>query len=490
MRTEGQGSDMGVPQLRVLESSEVVAIDLATRELLARGGVDVHSRLARELLAQSGAELVPGSARVRIPDTVVSAALHHAPRQVLLASRDGRQDLRLPDGSSHVSTDGCGVNVWDMTSGQRRPSTEQDLADLTRVADALDEVHLQWPMVVAGDVPVELHELTELAVTFENTTKHVQHEALSASEAGTMVAMAAAIAGGEKELRRRPILSSVQCPVSPLILEENSTEALIVLSRAGIPVAPLTMVLVGGSSPVDLASALVVSNAEILASICVAQAASPGAPVFWAISSGPIDMRTGSFAAGSPELGLLNAAGVEMARHYRLPTLVAGFSCDADSVGVQAGVEKLGTGLTAMLAGADLISGIGGLDSDSCMGVEQLVLDAEIVAYARRALEGFSVRPESVHLDTLLRVGPQGNFLKERHTLANFRRALWTPRLFQREGFVENAPAEARVRQRAVARARELLRSHHAEPLPPEIRKAMREVAGLHLPRERDVAVI
>jgi trimethylamine---corrinoid protein Co-methyltransferase len=470
---------VGAPRLRVLEQSEIEAVDRAARDLLARGGVDVHSAQARELLVKAGAQVVPGQVRVLLPDAVVTAALRAAPREVLLASRDGKHDLHLPDGTSHVSTDGCGVNVWDLTSGNRRPSTQRDLAELTRVADALDEVDLQWPMVVAGDVPVEVHELTELAVTLENTTKHVQHEALSASEARTMVAMAAAVAGGEKELRRRPILSSVQCPVSPLTLEENSTEAMIVLVRAGIPVVPLTMVLVGGSSPVDLASALVVSNAEILASICVAQAAAPAAPVFWAISSGPIDMRTGSFAAGSPELGLLNAAGVEMARYYGLPTLVAGFSCDADSVGVQAGVEKLGTGLSAMLAGADLISGVGGLDSDSCMGLEQLVLDAEIVDYARRSLEGFTVQPENIHLDTLVRLGPQGNFLKERHTLANFRRVLWTPRLFQRDGFVEDAPAEGRVRQRAVTRARELLRGHRPDPLSPEVSKAVREIGGL-----------
>jgi len=479
---------VGVPRLRVLESSEVEAVDQATRDLLGRGGVDVHSSLARELLVGVGAEPVPGTFRIRIPDTVVTEALRKAPRQVLLASRDKRRDLHLPDGTSHVSTDGCGVNVWDLISGARRPSTQNDLADLTRVADALDEVDLQWPMVVAGDVPVEIHELTELAVTFENTTKHVQHEALSASEARTMVAMAATIVGGAKELRRRPILSSVQCPVSPLTLEEHSTEAMIVLNRAGIPVAPLTMVLVGGSSPVDLASALVVSNAEILASICLAQAAAPAAPVFWAISSGPIDMRTGSFAAGSPELGLLNAAGVEMARHYQLPTLVAGFSCDADSVGVQAGVEKLGTGLPAMLAGADLISGIGGLDSDSCMGLEQLVLDAEIVGYARRSLEGFAVRPENIQLDTLIRLGPQGNFLKERHTLANFRRLLWSPRLFHRDGFVEDSAAEGRVRQRAVTRARELLRGHYPDPLPPEVRTALREKGGLPAPSTRNAA--
>jgi len=464
---------MGSPRVRILDGAEVDAIDHATRELLARGGVSLHSAAARELVTAAGAEVVPGTTRVRIPESLVDSSLRAAPREILLASRDGKRDLRVPDGKSHVSTDGCGVNVIDLRTGLRRPSTSRDLAELTRVADALDEVDLQWPMVVASDVPTETHELVELATTFENTTKHVQHEALSAREARVMIEMAASLVGSEEELRRRPILSSVQCPVSPLTLEENSTEAMIELNRAGVPVAPLTMVLVGGSSPVDLASALVVSNAEILASICVAQLAAPGCPVLWAISSGPIDMRTGSFAAGSPELGLLNAAGVELARRYRLPTLVAGFACDADSVGFQAGAEKLGTGLAGFLAGADLISGLGGLDSDSCMSLEQLVLDSELVAYARRALEGFRIAPETLHLDTLIRLGPAGNYLKERHTLAHFREALWSPRLFQREGYVEGKPAEERIRERARSRAEGILRNHVVSPLEVDLRERM-----------------
>lgn len=462
---------MGAPRLQVLDRSEVESIDRTTRELLARGGVDLRSPAARAMVVEAGAEAVPGTLRIRFPESMVEESLRNAPHELLLASRDGRRDLRIPDGRSHVSTDGCGVNVWDLDTGVRRPSTQRDLADLTRVADALDEIDLQWPMVVAGDQPVEIHELVELATALEHTSKHVQGEALSAPEAMTMVEMAASVVGGHAALRRRPIFSSVQCPVSPLTLEENSTDAMVVLNRAGVPVAPLSMVLVGGSSPVDLASALVVSNAEILASICVAQVAAPGCPVLWSISSGPIDMRTGSFAAGSPELGLLTAAGVEMARHYALPTLVAGFACDADSVGFQAGAEKLGTGIAAFLAGADLISGLGGLDSDSCMSVEQLVLDSELVAYARRALEGFRVEPETMHLDTLLRLGPAGNYLKERHTLTNFRKTLWSPRLFQRDGYIEGKPAESRVRNRARDRAREILRVHRAALLPDDSRK-------------------
>ena len=472
-----RGDPLAFPRLHVLEPADLEAIDDATRALLARTGIDVHSGAARKALEAAGAEVVKGSHRVRIPRGVLRENLRKAPREILLASRDGKRDIRVPDGHTYVSTDGCGVNILDLETGERRESTSKDLAALTRVGDALEPLDYEWPMCVAGDVPSEIHDLVEAGTALENTTKHIQHEALSAKEAEAMMDMAAAIVGGRKELRRRPIISSIQCPVSPLVLEEGSTEALMAFGRAGVPVAPMSMVLLGGSSPVDLASALVVSNAEILASVVVSQIAAPGAPIFWSIASGPIDMRSGSFGAGSPEMAVLSAAGAELARHYRLPSLVASLGCDADTPGFQAAMEKMGTGMATLLAGPDTVSGIGGLDTDNTMSLEQLVLDAEVVDYIQRVMQPFPIDADSIHLDMLERVGPAGNYLKEKHTLLHFREALWSSKILLREGFVEGHPAEERVRERARARVREILAKHQPTPLDADVRKQVWSIA-------------
>ena len=470
---------MGAVRFQILDEAEVLAIDQATRTLLDATGVAVQSPTARALLEAWGARTEPGSTRVHLPERVVDRALDAAPREVLLASRDGTHDLRIPDGRTHVCTTGCGVSVWDLETGVRRPSRTTDLADLTRVADALDAADFQWPMTTANDVPRERHDLVEAAVTFENTAKHVQHEALSRADAETLAAMAAAIAGGEDALRARPVFSAVQCPVSPLTLAEGATEGLLVLARAGLPIVPMSMMMLGGTSPVDLASALVLGNAENLASLAVAQAAAPGAPVIWSVTPGPIDMRTGALALGSPESAAANAAGVAVARHYGLPSMIVGISSDADSPGFQAGVEKAGTALLALLSGADLLAGIGGVETANAHSAEQLVLDDDVVGWARRAVEPLRVTPDTINLDLLRRLGPGGNFLKERHTLQHFRGAIWDPGVFLRDGHVPNRPAEARLRDRARMRAREILKTHQPTPLDPDVRKAVRSAAGL-----------
>ncbi len=464
---------MGAAQIHILNVEEIAAVDEATRVLLYHTGVEVQSSAARRLLERSGAQVSTGSSRVLFSRAMIDRALANAPRSVVLASRDGKRDLRIPDGRTHITTDGCGVNIWDLETGTRRASTTADLAALSRVGDALDAVDVQWPMVVAGDVPTEIHGMTEAATTLEHTTKHVQHETLSTEQAEAYVRMASAVVGGPEALRAHPVVSSIQCSVSPLILEAGSTEGLVVLARAGVPVVPMSMVLLGGSSPVDLASGIVVANAENLASLCVAQAAASGAPVVYSVSSGPIDMRSGSLGSGSPEFALLNAAGVEMGRHYGLPTLVGGFATDADSPGLQAGAEKIGTGMFSLLAGADLISGIGSVDTSNTLSLEQLVLDSELVEYVRRSRGPIRVDADTIHLDLLSRLGPGGNYLKELHTLRNFREALWSPEILQRDGFVDGQPSEARVRSRAQAKARELLAKHTPAPLDPDVRRAV-----------------
>jgi trimethylamine---corrinoid protein Co-methyltransferase len=470
---------VGTPGVQVLSSADRDAVDEAARQLLEHTGVDVHSAAAREALERQGARTTAGRSRVLFAPGLIDRALATAPKTILLASRDRKHDVRIPNGRTHVTTDGCGVNVLDLDTGARRSSTTRDLAELTRVADALDAVALQWPMVVAGDAPQETHGIVEAATVFEHTAKHVQHEALSVGDAETLVAMAAAIAGGPEALRERPLLSVVQCPVSPLTLAEGATEGLMVFARAGVPIVPVSMVLLGGSSPVDAASALVVGNAENLASLCVAQSVAPGAPVLWSSASGPIDMRTGAFAAGAPESALLNVAGVEMARHYGLPCLVAGFVTDADSYGFQAGAEKMATGLLSMLAGADLVAGVGALETDNTLSVEQLVLDADLVEYARRTAASFRVDSDSLHLDMLSRLGPAGNYLKERHTLAHFREALWAPSVLLRDGHEEGRTSDVRVKERARVRGKQLAESHRPPALEADVLTRVRELAGL-----------
>ncbi len=139
-----------------------------------------------------------------------------------------------------------------------------------------------------------------------------------------MIDMAAAIAGGRDELRRRPISRFLTCPVSPLKLVEDACEIIIEGARAGVPVNVLSMAMAGGSSPVTLAGTLVTHNAEVLAGITLAQLTARGAPVIYGSSTTAMDLRFASASVGSPECGMIGAGVAWLARFYLLPSWVAG----------------------------------------------------------------------------------------------------------------------------------------------------------------------
>jgi trimethylamine--corrinoid protein Co-methyltransferase len=123
--------------------------------------------------------------------------------------------------------------------------------------------------------------------------------------------------------------------------------------------------------------------------------------------------------------------------------------------------------LATMLAGADLLTGAGMLDSAQLLYLPKLVLDAEIIRQGHRLVAGVALDDEHVMADVTRRIGPGGHFLAERETRRYLRDGeLLMPRAFVR-GSYDAWQAEGRDEtQRAVARIDEILATHHPLPLP------------------------
>ena len=136
--------------------------------------------------------------------------------------------------------------------------------------------------------------------------------------------MAAAIVGGAEQLRKRPIVSTMVCPTSPLQLHKGTAEIIMESALAGVPVNILSMVMAGATAPVTLAGTLVVHNAEVLGGIVLHQLTNRGAPVIYGSSSTVFDMSCVTAPVGAPELGMISAAAAELANYYLLPSFVGG----------------------------------------------------------------------------------------------------------------------------------------------------------------------
>lgn len=419
------------------------------------------------MLDDAGAQVDYEKSIVRIPEAIVKEALNKAPKTVKLCARDPKHDITVPSETKcYLTTDGCGVYMIDLETGERRVGNRRDLANFAILADALEPVQVFWPTIVVSDVPKPVHELHEFVTSLKNTVKHVEHEAMNAREAQYEIEIASAIVGSREELEKRPIISVVQCPISPLTYERGSIEATAEFAKANIPVVAMAMPNLGATGPVTIAGSLAVGNAENLGSLIVTQLVNPGAPFIYSIDTMTTDMKTGIGASGAPESAAATVAAVQLAKHYGLPCEMGGFGTDAKVPGVQAAFEKTLTNLPPVMAGVDLIAGIGGLEGANTLCLEQMMIDSEIWESTLRLARGFDINNETLALDTIRKVGPGGHFLSEKHTLKHFENELWMPKISDRKPYAAwKSAGEKNLADVAKERVKSILKNHESEPI-------------------------
>ncbi len=468
--------------LDVLGPEDVRRIHTATLDVIESVGVRFPSPQALDIWEAHGATVDRETMVVKAPGHLIEEALKHAPPVYTLAARDPAQDLPLDGNHVYVGTDGCGVEVLDPFTGERHRSTLQDVADIARVADYLDEVAFHWVAVSAQDRPPETRSLHEIAAIWQNSTKHVQTESIySAREAQAAVEMAAALAGGRQPLRERPLLSIMECTASPLGQDGGSLEAALVSAEAGLPVGFMTMASCASTGPATMAGTLVVGNAEVISALALVQLAHPGAPVYYAAAQTAMDLRTGGYTGGGPEDFLFGAATNALADFYNVPLSMGSFATGAKEPNWQAGLENSLSTFMASVVMSDMLLGVGLLHGSRIWSYEQMLLDCEIFDIVRKMIEGIVVDDETLALETIRAVGagPAGNYLAQKHTKRHAR-DLWLPRFLDRRPYGEWQEKRDGPRDWARAQAQQILRTHRPDPLDPALAAELeRIVAGV-----------
>jgi len=423
--------------------------------------VEVLTRLKR-----AGLPVDDEGQMVRFPPDVLDELLQTAPRGLKLYARDGKTPVPFEAGSRFMGS-GTPVMVFDLETGERRPSTRQDVIDMVRLEDALPNVDIVRPTMTATDVPGD-SGLVEIAESFRNSGKHLVHRVLKPENVEQAVAVAAAVAGGEDALRQRPIFSVLYCPISPSFMTRENIRNVMGFASHGVPVTVLSMAMGGASAPATLLGELLVINTEVIGYIAAIQALYPGAPVLYGSVSSVLDMRTGLLPLGVPESGLIHAGCAALARYYGLRSMCAGFRTDAKALDAQAAFEKVLTVLPVLQAGADIIYGIAATDSGGTASFVQAVLDDQMADGLRRMLQGIGLHDLDDEVTLIKRLTPRGNFLAERHTRDHFK-AYWRPRIFSHDSFEAwQHKGQTSVYEAARQRALHLL----AEPQPPPLSAA------------------
>lgn len=462
--------------LEILSREDIERIVAGSHDILERCGVILEDAgVLRSLEERGSTTLDRERSVVTLPHDLIVECLKDVPRAYSIYGRDGKQAVDLSLENIYAHPGGTDSNVLDVETGERRPSNSSDLADFVRLTDALENLHLATAVVAPSDKP--LAQWAHIAsIMLRNTVKPISLGATWPRDVEDAVSVFRAFYGDENPLKMRPPFDIYVSPVSPLRYNGDAIQVMRLAIIKGIPLDITPAPIAGISAPRTIAGALALQNAEFLAGLVVSQIFEKGARIQYTPRLSIGDMRTGASLWGVAEMSLIAAAQVQLGRYYGLPVGTYGIATESFAADMQAGYEGAFNALLPALAGATLLSGAGGVSSQNLCSLDRLAIHDEMLGYVFRILRGFSIDEDSLALDITAKVGPDGTFLTQRHTLVHARgdefrtsrvgfRGSWDD--WRRAGFPDSG-------KQASARAKELLKDHIVPELDDDIARDVR----------------
>lgn len=445
----------------------------ASLSILERTGVVLHDAEAVERLAGAGAR-VGDDGRVRVPGSLVEWALSVAPRSVTLHDRFGAPRLALEGDNVWFGPGSDCLHVVDHRTGERRQAVLADTREGLTLVDALPNMDFAMSMFLPSDVPAAMADREQMAVMLRHTTKPLVVVTYDVDAMLDAIAMAEAVAGGAEALRERPSIALYINVTRGLVHNGDSLRKLLILAERGLPALWIPVTSGGTTGPVTMAGNIALNNAGVLVGVVLAQLVREGAPVVVPGFGGDaLDLRTMVDPYAEPDhRGMVPS----LAHHYDLPMFSLAGGSDSKRPDQQAATEAALTMLVDALAGGHLIHDSGYLESGLTGSLVQLAICDEIAAWIRAAIGPVVIDEETLALDLVDALGPDGSFLETQHTLDHYRER-WYPTLIDRLSHSAwTSRGGATLGERAAARVERLLADHQAPPLPEATDRAIAEI--------------
>jgi trimethylamine--corrinoid protein Co-methyltransferase len=467
------------PKLNILSDDLVTQIIDEAFGLLIDPGVRVHNEEALDLLAEAGAKVDREKQIAHIPEKIARRALESAPSEFYLYNLDGEVAVHYGGDSVQFDPGSAAITILDSKTQKQRPAVTEDFVKFVKLVETLPQLDAQSTSFICSDVVEEIGDLYRLYIALNFMRKPIVTGAFRKDTWWTMKDMLVAVAGGEKELAKKPIAVFDACPSPPLLWSDLTCQNVIDCARTGIPSELVSMPLAGATSPVTLAGAVVQHTAENLSGVIICQLAKEGAPIVWGGSPAAFDMRYGTTPMGAVGTWMIDCAYAQVGKALDMPTHAYLGMSDSKIVDAQSGLESSGGTILAALAGVNMVSGAGMMDFESCQSYEKLVIDAEIIGMAKRLIGGVEKRDDPIALTLIRKLGHRADYLSDPHTLRWFKDELYIPSAVIDRGSYDGwqEAGSKTATERASERVDELLKTYQPSPISDDLREELKSIA-------------
>ncbi len=413
------------PPQRIFSDDRIADLHEMALRLLAELGVQITHKEARRLLAEAGAKI--DGDMVYIGPEIVAEAIKTAPTILPLATANPDRDVTLEDGALVFTSSGGCPNVYDRVRG-RRPGDAESYVETVKLVHGFDVLHKQPVAPEPQDIPVEVRHLFTTMTQLKYSDKAIGIYARGQGQTEQCFEMVkAGMALDDTAFKRRIWVSTVINSNSPRVLDDTMAQGLIDFARYGQMTIITPFCLSGAMAPITLEGALILSHAESLMGITLAQVTAPGAPITYGSFSSNVDLKSGSPAFGTPEHIKLQIGAGQLARHIGIPWRSAAGSASnmADAQGAQ---ENLMALWGALQGGANLVlHAVGWLEGGLTVGFEKMITDLEALQMMAELCRTVPNNDLDDVLADIASVKPGGHFFDSPATMARFTDAFYEP---------------------------------------------------------------
>ena len=414
--TDNRSSQTCKPVLNLLGLEQKQAVHRYSLKILEETGLRVESKNARDIFSKSGAVKIEND-RVYIQEEIINRAIKSSPSHINIYDKNGKLSFTLGKKQENETYFGIGVTnnyFQEIETNALVPFTRDHLRCSAKLGDMLDNFHVVSTIGVPSDAPVKQLDLLSTVDMYANTSKPL----VLLSEGKYIHDIFKLLNFLHGDISSKPFIMYYFNPVTPLTLNEDTTEKMRTAIEHNIPVIFSNYSMYGGTTPVSEAGTLALLNAELLAGLVFSQLVREGSAVILGSLPAAFNMVTMG-TAYTPSSYLMNIACAEMMEFYSIP------HCGTSGSGNGWGADLLAAGdlwmnhLTSILGKVGLAPFVGGNFDSLAFSPSTVVLSDYIIGRARKLAQGFVINDASVNLEEIHTVGPGGDYFTSDQTLAS-----------------------------------------------------------------------
>lgn len=457
----------------VLSDAQIEKVHDVAMRILEEVGMRIMDPAARAVLKRAGFSVEESKEIVKFDRAGVLALVSQAPARVSVRGRNPARRVDMGDG--HIAFTGVGGPpfVSSLEHG-RRAARQEDMIAFLKLSHSLNILHLEGGLAAEpSELPAETRYLDYYLGCCLLSDKPWKPTTVGRHRAEDALAMARIWYGEDDQaLAADPVFFVNTNTNTPLVLDPEISQGIMVYAAAGQAVCVTPFALAGAMAPATPAAALAVQCAETLATCALVQTIRPGCPYLYGSFVCNVDMRTGSPAFGTPEYTWGAQASGQMARFYGLPWRSSNVNA-SNAADAQAAYESQMALWGAITGHASLLNHAAGwLEGGLVASYEKFILDAEMLQMMAAWMDPPAVDDDAFGFESIVEVGPGGHFFGTDHTLARYETAFYKPIISDWSNFENWSDAGAKD---ATQRANELCKRILADYQVPELDPAIRE---------------